>query len=102
MKIIIVRHGDPDYQNDCLTEQGKIEAELLSERMKKVPADYCYVSPLGRAKETAAYCLPKMGKEAEELEWLREFAESPASGKTWRGMGLVPAGLDEHALCFRL
>ena len=74
MKILIVRHGDPDYENDCLTEQGKIEAELLSRRMEKVPADYCYVSPLGRAKETASYCLPKMGKKAEELEWLREFA----------------------------
>ena len=25
MKILIVRHGDPDYENDCLTEQGKIK-----------------------------------------------------------------------------
>ena len=40
MKILIVRHGDPDYENDCLTEQGKIEVELLSERMKNVKADY--------------------------------------------------------------
>ena len=74
MKIIIVRHGDPDYQNDCLTEQGKKEVELLSERMKNVKADYCYCSPLGRAKQTAAPCLEKMGMEAEEMEWLREFA----------------------------
>ena len=57
MKIMIVRHGDPDYENDCLTEQGKIEVELLSERMKNVKADYCYCSPLGRAKQTAAPCL---------------------------------------------
>ncbi|MBR5040380.1 MAG: histidine phosphatase family protein [Clostridiales bacterium] len=74
MKIIIVRHGDPDYESDCLTEQGKIEVELLSERMKNVKADYCYCSPLGRAKQTAAPCLEKMGMEAEELLWLREFA----------------------------
>ena len=74
MKIMIVRHGDPDYENDCLTEQGKIEVELLSERMKNVKADYCYCSPLGRAKQTAAPCLLKMGMEAEELKWLREFA----------------------------
>ncbi len=74
MKILIVRHGDPDYEHDCLTEQGKVEAKLLAERMKNVKADYCYVSPLGRAKETAAYCLENMGMQAEEKEWLREFA----------------------------
>ena len=74
MKILIVRHGDPNYENDCLTEVGKREVELLSERMKGIKADYCYCSPLGRAKETAAPCLEKMGMEAEELPWLREFA----------------------------
>ena len=74
MKLIIVRHGDPDYKNDRLTEQGKVEAKLLAERMKNVKADECYVSPLGRAKETAAYSLEKMGMTAEELPWLREFA----------------------------
>ncbi|MBR5938159.1 MAG: histidine phosphatase family protein [Clostridiales bacterium] len=74
MKILIVRHGDPNYENDCLTEVGKREVELLSERMKGIKADYCYCSPLGRAKETATPCLEKMGMEAEELTWLREFA----------------------------
>ena len=74
MKIMIRRHGDPDYGNDALTETGRREAEALSERMKNVTADECYVSPLNRAKETAAPCLEKMHMEAEELEWLREFA----------------------------
>lgn len=74
MKLIIVRHGDPDYENDKLTERGWIEAKALSERMKNVKADECYVSPLGRARETAECCLPKMNMQAEELQWLREFA----------------------------
>ncbi|MCR4929926.1 MAG: histidine phosphatase family protein [Lachnospiraceae bacterium] len=74
MKILIVRHGDPDYINDSLTELGKKEAIALSERMKNVKADECYVSPLGRAKETASYSLEKMNMKATELEWLREFA----------------------------
>ena len=34
MKILIVRHADPDYERDSLTPQGEIEAELLSERLK--------------------------------------------------------------------
>ena len=33
MKLIFIRHGDPDYKNDSLTEKGMIEAELLSERV---------------------------------------------------------------------
>lgn len=74
MKLIIVRHGDPDYENDSLTELGKKEAKALAERMKNVKADECFVSPLGRAKETASYSLEKMNMKAEELMWLREFA----------------------------
>ena len=74
MKLIIVRHGDPDYENDSLTELGWKEAEALSERMKNVKADECYVSPLGRAKDTASLSLKKMNMDATELEWLREFA----------------------------
>ena len=57
MKIIIVRHGDPDYEKDSLTELGWKEAEALSERMKNIKADECYVSPLGRAKDTASLSL---------------------------------------------
>ena len=74
MKLLIVRHGDPDYENDSLTELGRKEAIALSERMKNIKADECYVSPLGRARETAGYSLEKMKMEAVELTWLREFA----------------------------
>ena len=73
MRIIITRHGDPDYSTDRLTERGKLEAAALAERMKDVRADYCYVSPMGRAQETASYSLEKMGMEAKTLEWLHEF-----------------------------
>ena len=31
MKILIIRHGDPDYENDTLTEHGRLEAEYLAE-----------------------------------------------------------------------
>ena len=33
MKIMIIRHGDPDYSIDSLTEKGWREAEMLSERI---------------------------------------------------------------------
>ena len=51
MKLVIVRHGDPDYAKDHLTEKGKREVELLADRLVKNPAKAYYVSPLGRAKQ---------------------------------------------------
>lgn len=74
MKILIVRHADPDYSIDSLTPTGWREAELLSERLTKLDVKAFYVSPLGRAKDTASLTLKKLGREATEYEWLREFA----------------------------
>ncbi len=73
MKLIFIRHGDPDYERDALTEKGKKEAELLSNIIEKFGIDEVYQSPLGRAQETAAFCLPKLKKDAVTYEWLREF-----------------------------
>ena len=36
MKLLIVRHGDPDYEIDSLTEKGWKEAEYLSERLSRL------------------------------------------------------------------
>ena len=73
MKLLIVRHGDPDYTIDSLTEKGWKEAEYLSERLAKLDIKEFYVSPLGRAKDTASLTLKKMGRTAAECDWLREF-----------------------------
>ena len=73
MKLLIIRHADPDYSIDSLTEKGHREAALLAERMAKMKIDAFYVSPLGRARDTAGYTLRKMGREATICDWLREF-----------------------------
>ncbi len=73
MKLIIVRHGDPNYELDALTEIGKKEAALAAEKLSKMEIDHFYVSPLGRAQETASYTLNKMKREAVTLDWLQEF-----------------------------
>ena len=74
MKILIVRHGDPDYSIDSLTPAGWEEAELLSRRLCKLDVKACYCSPKGRAKDTAKPTLEKLRRQAEILPWLREFA----------------------------
>lgn len=73
MRLLIIRHGDPDYSIDSLTEKGWREAELLSERISKLDVKAFYCSPLGRALDTAKPTLEKMGREAEICDWLREF-----------------------------
>lgn len=73
MKLMIIRHGEPNYAIDSLTERGWKEAELLSKRIEKLDISSFYVSPLGRAKDTAAATLKAMHREAEILPWLREF-----------------------------
>ena len=74
MKLLIVRHGDPDYAIDSLTETGWVEAELLSQRLTQMDIKAFYCSPLGRARDTAVPTLQKLGREAEIMPWLREFA----------------------------
>ena len=73
MKILIIRHGDPDYSIDSLTPTGWKEAKLLADKLVKMNIDAFYVSPLGRAKDTASYTLKAYEKEAVEYDWLREF-----------------------------
>lgn len=73
MKILIIRHGDPDYSIDSLTEKGRREAKMLADRLSKMEIDKIYVSPLGRAKDTAEYTLEAMGMTVEIMPWLQEF-----------------------------
>lgn len=73
MILLIIRHGDPDYEHDSLTEKGWREAEYLAEMLSKQDITSFYCSPYGRARDTASLTLKKMGREAETLPWLREF-----------------------------
>ena len=84
MKIIFIRHGDPDYVNDSLTEKGIREAKLLSDRTVNWPVTQFYCSPLGRAQKTASYTLERVGREAITYDWMKEFfypVEDPTTGR---------------------
>ena len=73
MKLLIIRHGDPDYAADSVTEKGTREVEMLAERLSRLDIHTFYVSPLGRAQRTAAPTLQRLHKDAVTLPWLREF-----------------------------
>lgn len=54
MLFYILRHGDPCYDPDSLTERGKIQAKALAKRLASHGIDEIYSSPMIRAQETAA------------------------------------------------
>ena len=75
MKIVFVRHAEPDYDNDTLTPQGFVEAEALAESYKNFEFDEVYSSPLNRAKLTAETFLKYHPNRALVVkDWLAELA----------------------------
>lgn len=94
MKLYFIRHAEPDYAIDSLTQKGWREAKLLAKRMSAVKMDEIYVSPLGRAKDTCNETLKCTGQTAETLSWLQEFyvpVEDPWGGRTHHPWDYFPA-----------
>ncbi len=73
MKIIFVRHGNPDYALDCLTELGHIQAAAVAERLATEKIERIYSSTCGRALETAGYTAQKLGLEVYPCDFIREI-----------------------------
>lgn len=91
MRILLIRHGDPDYANDTVTEKGKREAALLADRLAGEGIDKIYCSPLGRAQATARPTAARIGKEIHTLPYLRELdAVYTVEGKTVSPWDIFP------------
>lgn len=73
MRLIFVRHGEPDYANDCLTENGIIQARATAQRLKTENIKAIYSSPMGRAKQTAAFTAEEHGLEVRTLDFMHEI-----------------------------
>lgn len=72
MVLYIIRHADPDYENNTITEFGWEEAHALADWLKDFRIDKIYTSPLGRAIDTAAPTCKIKGLESEILPWTAE------------------------------
>lgn len=105
MKLIFIRHGEPNYEIDSLTEKGWREAEYLSQRTSRWNITDIYCSPLGRARDTASATLKKMNREAAICNWLQEFNApvlNPETGEKGIPWDLMPAYLNQHPELFDL
>ncbi len=72
MLLFYVRHGDPIYNPDSLTELGRVQAEALVERMKICAPERIFSSSSNRAILTATPTAQALGKEIEILDWCSE------------------------------
>ncbi|MBR3653797.1 MAG: histidine phosphatase family protein [Bacteroidales bacterium] len=84
MRIIFVRHGEPDYLNDCLTAEGRRQAEACAERLVPEGISAVYASPMGRAYETASFTAKRLGLEVQVLPFMHEVS--------WGGEGVPDEG----------
>ena len=67
-----VRHGDPIYNPDSLTEKGKKQANALAKRLSLYGLDEIYCSTSERAKMTAKPTADALKKEVIYLDWTNE------------------------------
>lgn len=74
MRIIFIRHGNPNYKDDCLTELGHLQAEAAADRLSGEKIDGFFSSSCGRAVETAEHIAARFGAEVTQLEFMREIS----------------------------
>ena len=84
MRIIFVRHGEPNYEHDCLTETGKEQAYACAKRLARENITAIYSSPNGRAHETAEFTARETGLSVQTLDYMHEIS--------WGGEGLPESG----------
>ena len=84
MRILFIRHGEPDYEKDCLTELGRRQAAAAAERLAGEQISTIYASPMGRASETAGFTAARLGLPVQVLDFMHEI--------TWGGEGIPEGG----------
>ena len=88
MRIIFVRHGHPNYINDCLTELGHKHAAAAAERLKDEGISEIFSSTCGRAYETAEYTAKQYGLPIVKCEFMQEIS--------WGSVDNEPIPFDGH------
>jgi len=93
VELVLIRHGQPEWVREGLnvidpplTELGHRQAAALAEALSSEHFDEVLVSPIVRARETAAPLLESLGRSEDIDLWLEEIRDP-----NWHG---TPA---EHA-----
>ena len=80
MELVLVRHGEPEWVRDGysvddppLTARGRDQSDRLADRLAAEHFDEIYVSPMTRARQTAAPLLARLGRPEVVDSWLEEI-----------------------------
>ena len=74
MRLVLVRHAEPNYELDCLTERGHRQAKVAAERLLNEGIEEIYSSPMGRARQTAQAFSDASGiQKIEILDFMHEI-----------------------------
>lgn len=75
MLLYIIRHGDPNYEDDCLTPKGILQAEAVGKRIAASGIDRIFSSPMGRARQTAEPACRLLGLNYTVEDWAHEIED---------------------------
>ncbi|MBQ2719008.1 MAG: histidine phosphatase family protein [Clostridia bacterium] len=100
MRLLLIRHGHPDYTTDTLTERGRRHAEACAARLAHEGITRLYASTHGRATETAAAIGAAVGLPVLPLAFMREIGWVPmaaaVAGEVAAGHSLLDGGWAER------
>ncbi len=93
MELLLIRHGEPEWVRDGLniddpplTDRGRRQADQLAEVLWRTAFDEVHVSPLQRARQTAAPLLARQGRAEVVSPWLEEIRNP-----VWHGTPVAKA-----------
>ena len=81
MRIIFIRHGEPDYENDTLTETGFKQAQLVAQRLKDEKIEEIWSSTHGRALNSAKPTAELLGLPVKAVDFMREVTWGSKTGE---------------------
>ena len=93
MLLFYIRHGQPIYDPDSLTELGQKQADALAKRLKNSNIDVIYSSTSGRAMQTAKATAKALNMDIIPLDWAHEI-------HAWDNMYLPTNGKKEFFKVF--
>ena len=72
MDLYYIRHGQPNYENDSITELGHFQAEETAKFLVTVNFDKIFASSQGRAMQTAEHLTNKNHMKIIKCDWAME------------------------------
>lgn len=96
MILYYVRHGDPIYDPNSLTELGHKQAAALAKRFSLYGLDEVYSSPSNRARLTAKPTCETLGLEMKICDWADETLAGADMGMKNKDGGFVWSFADKE------